>query len=440
MAGIVDVIKYEGDNETFIWKHPLEDFVTGTQLIVHESQEAIFFMNGQALDTFEAGRYTLDTENIPLIGRLFNLATGKKSPFHCEVYFVNKTEQMAIKWGTDSRLEFLEPQYKFPIQIGACGEMSMRVEDGRKLLIKVVGTGKEGAVITADNAQYRSQAGQETGGISQEGLVKKFRAFLMTYFKTYLTQLITENQLCIFEIDSYLAEMSKIIHDQMCEHFSEYGVVLENFFISNILKPEDDPSYKRFKDLHFRQYADIAEAKLRQQVAVIEQQTGAQKTVIEAESIARKRSVEGYSYQEERRFDVAETVAANEAVGQFTNMGVGMGMITGISAPVSGAVGSMMAGAVNNAVSSPAAASGTAKCVKCGASLPENAKFCMTCGEKTEPSHTENTMIVCPNCGKSVMPGKFCFECGSPLALSCSNCGKTLPAGSKFCPDCGTKV
>lgn len=58
---MAEVIKYEGDNSTFIWKSPIEDFKTGTQLIVHESQEAIFFMNGQALDLFGPGRYTLET-------------------------------------------------------------------------------------------------------------------------------------------------------------------------------------------------------------------------------------------------------------------------------------------------------------------------------------------------------------------------------------------
>ena len=73
---ISEVIKYEGDNETFVWKYPLEDFNATTQLIVHESQEAIFFMNGQALDLFGAGRYTLETQNIPLIGKLLNRATG----------------------------------------------------------------------------------------------------------------------------------------------------------------------------------------------------------------------------------------------------------------------------------------------------------------------------------------------------------------------------
>lgn len=67
MFKLADIIKYEGDNDTFVWKHPCEDFNTTSQLIVHESQEAVFFANGHALDLFEAGRYTLKTENLPLL-------------------------------------------------------------------------------------------------------------------------------------------------------------------------------------------------------------------------------------------------------------------------------------------------------------------------------------------------------------------------------------
>lgn len=96
MPKFFDVIKYEGDNSTFVWKYPREDFNTLSQLIVHENQEAVFFMNGQALDLFGPGRYTLKTQNIPLLGRALKLASGGISPFHCEVYFINKTEQMSI--------------------------------------------------------------------------------------------------------------------------------------------------------------------------------------------------------------------------------------------------------------------------------------------------------------------------------------------------------
>ena len=59
--GLASIIKYEGGNDVFIWKHPIEDFNYGSQLIVHESQEAIFFKDGQALDLFGPGRYTLET-------------------------------------------------------------------------------------------------------------------------------------------------------------------------------------------------------------------------------------------------------------------------------------------------------------------------------------------------------------------------------------------
>lgn len=139
---IADIIKYEGDNSTFIWKHPNEDFNSLTQLIVHDSQEAVFMLNGEVLDVFGAGRYTLETQNIPKLGKILNRAVGDKTPFHCEVYFINKTEQMSIKWGTDSRVEFVEPTYGFPLSIGASGEMSLRANDSKKLLLKLVGTEK----------------------------------------------------------------------------------------------------------------------------------------------------------------------------------------------------------------------------------------------------------------------------------------------------------
>lgn len=326
---IAQVIKYEGDNSTFIWKHPLEDFNSLTQLIVHESQEAIFFMNGQALDLFGAGRYTLETQNIPKIGKILNRATDDKTPFHCEVYFINKTEQMSIKWGTDSRVQFVEPTYGFPISIGASGEMTLRADDSRKLLVKLVGT---------------------ENNLSQAKLVQYFRAFLMTKVKSYLAQTIKAQKINIFEIDEHLQEISDKLEEMLRPDFEDYGVALERFFVTTIVKPDGEPQYEKFKSLHFRNYADIAEAKLRQQVSIIDEQTRAQQTIIESQAIATKRAQEGYTYAQERGFDVAEKVAENEAVGQFTNMGVGLGTMAGVG----GVVGSVVGGAVNNAMNAAA--------------------------------------------------------------------------------------
>lgn len=407
MSSIAQIIKYEGDNSTFIWKHPCEDFNTQTQLIVHESQEAVFFMNGQLLDVFEAGRHTLETQNIPLIRKFFNKPFDNQTSFHCEVYFINKTEQMAVKWGTDSKVEYVEPAYNFPIQIGASGEMTLRVKDGKKLLVKVVGT---------------------ENSLTQSGLTQKFRAFLMTRFKTYLSTYIRENKINIFQIDEKLTELSSDIQNLLAPDFDEYGVSLIHFFVTTIVKPEDDRTYKRFKDLHFRQYADIAEARLRQNLDIIGQETEKQKMILEAEGKAAKRQIEGYTYQQERGFDIAESAAKNEG-GNMTNLGVGLGVMAGVSNNIGGIVND----SISNAVKPQ-----TSKCRKCGSVLPENAKFCLECGAKVEiPFENE---IICPNCGSKTPKGKFCAECGAKLQNICPNCGKEVPQGAKFCLECGQRT
>ncbi len=411
MGKIADVIKYEGDNSTFIWKHPSEDFNSLTQLIVHESQEAIFMMNGQALDLFGAGRYTLETQNIPKIGKIFKRATGDQTPFHCEVYFINKTEQMAIKWGTDSRVQFVEPTYGFPISIGASGEMTLRASDSRKLLLKLVGT---------------------ENNLSQMRLVQYFRAFLMTRVKSYIAQTIKSEKINIFEIDERLGELSETLNAMLRPDFEEYGVALERFFVTTIVKPDGDPQYEKFKSLHFRQYADIAEAKLRQQVGIIEEQTKAQQTIIESQALATKRAQEGYTYQQERGFDVAQDVARNESSGQFANMGIGLGMMAGVGGTMAGVVGGAMNGAVVGATATP-----QATCAKCGATLPNNAKFCLECGEKLVPM--SETTTVCPQCGSTVVKGKFCPECGYKFVTVCPKCGAEIKGG-KFCLECGEKL
>ena len=324
---LAEVIKYEGDNSTFIWKHPCEDFNTTSQLIVHESQEAILFLNGQALDLFGPGRYTLETQNIPKIGKLLNRTTGDQTPFHCEVYFINKTEQMAIRWGTDSKVQFMEPTYNFPISIGASGEMSLSVGDSRKLLIKLVGT---------ENL------------FDQNHLTTYFRAILMSKVKSYLAQVIKQEKISIFEIDEHINEMSNTLFNMLKPDFEDYGLSLERFLITTIVKPDGDSSYEKFKSLHFRQYADIVEAKLRQQTAVIDAQTKAQQTIIESQALATKRKQEGYTYQQERGFDVAQDVANNEAVGEFTNMGVGLGTMGAIGGVVAGTVSSSISGALQD--------------------------------------------------------------------------------------------
>ena len=387
---IQQVIKYEGDNSTFIWKHPAEDFNTNSQLIVHESQEAIFFLNGQPMDMFGSGKYTLETQNIPLLRNVINIPTGGVSAFHCEVYFINKVEQMAIPWGTDSKVQYMEPTYGFPISVGAGGEMSLRVEDSKKLLIRLVGTERF---------------------LSRERLVSYFRAFLMTRVKSYIAQTFKTSSISIFEVDEHLNEFSDALRNKLLSDFSEYGIALERFFVTRIVKPDGDPQYEKFKDLHFRQYADIREAQIRQQVGIIDQQTEAQKMVIESQGLAQKRQIEGYTYQQERGFDVAEHLAQNEGTGNFSSAGIGLGMMAGVG----GAVGSTVGGIFNETLSSM---------------QPLGKPF------------AAGTDLFCEECGAKLIPGMaFCDECGHPVPKlnSCRKCGYVFERPGKFCPKCGTK-
>ena len=225
MAQIAEIIKYEGDNSTFIWKHPSEDFNSMTQLIVHESQEAVFFMNGQALDLFGPGRYTLETQNIPKLGKFLNRTTDGETPFHCEVYFINKTVQMAIKWGTDSRVRYIEPTYGVPLEIGASGAMNLMVSDARKLLIKLVGT-------------MNGIAWEDRGDNFTKSLSASFRPLISTAVKTNLTSSIKAQGINILEVDEHLDTLSTVLRSSILPGFEEYGLTIPEFYVTTVVLPE----------------------------------------------------------------------------------------------------------------------------------------------------------------------------------------------------------
>lgn len=379
---LAEVIKYEGDNSTFIWKHPKEDFNTNSQLIVHETQEAILFLNGQPMDMFGSGKYTLETQNIPILNKIINLPTGGISAFHCEVYFINKVEQMAIAWGTDSKVQYIEPTYGFPISLGAGGEMSLKVNDSKKLLLRLVGT---------DSL------------LSRDKLVSYFRAFLMTRIKTYMAQTLKSNSINIFEIDEHLLEFSEDLKNRLIPDFEEYGISLEKFFVTRIVKPDGDSQYENFKNLHYRQYADIADAKIRQQVGVIDEQTESQRRIIEAKSLAEKRTIEGYNYHMERGYDIAEKMAGNEGAGNFTSAGMGIGMMAGVGTTVGATIGNAFANALETIPNSE-----TGFCDNCGAKIMPGSMFCDNCGNQI------NQKPACAKCGFVFeRPGKFCPKCGN---------------------------
>lgn len=391
MAKEKKIIKYEGDCTVFVWKHPQNVFDTDTQLIVNETQEALFVADGKTLDLFGPGKYTLEAERIPKIKQFFNKLFGKKLPvteFVCDVYFISKTEQMAIKWGTDSKIQFVDPVYGFPLSIGACGEMSVKVKSSCVLMDRLVGT---------------------ASSFTQQELTRCFRAFLMTKVKTYIAKSIKTEKISVFELDENLQHFSDVIKGLLKKDFEDYGLYLEQFFITTIAKPDGDYQYEKFKDLHFRQYASVAEAQLRQRVSVIDAQTDAQKMIIESQALAQKRRQEGYTYQQERGFDVADKLAGKDSVGQFADIGIGLGAMQGVS----DAMTDMLNKGLRNMSDSEDIKEDKTTCSKCGTELPAGAKFCFNCGENIEGRGKDK--IKCPHCGQIVANGKFCQECGNKL-------------------------
>ncbi len=465
MSKIADIIKYEGDNSTFIWKHPCEDFNSLTQLIVHESQEAIFFMNGQALDLFGPGRYTLETENVPKIGKFLNRTTGGETPFHCEVYFINKTVQMAVKWGTDSKVRFIELTMGIPFEIGASGEMNLTVSDSRKLLVKLVGT-------------MNGIAWGENGTNFTKSLQNSFRPLISTAVKTHLSSSIKSENIDLFDIDQHLEKLSAILQTKISPGFEEYGLTIPEFYITTVVLPESDPNFKRLKDLHTisfqtkiveaetqiktaqaeaeaevtaaRRKAELERQETQTEVArreaereLIKAQTEAQATKMAGFAEAEVMAAKGYTEKDVMQAEVQKAYA--EGIGNMNISGGGSGDVIGLG------VGLAAAGAVvpqmtemfkgvsaplNGNVGTAQPVQSDTKCSSCGAPLPQNAKFCLECGEKVVPADS----IVCPECGKTVAKGKFCLECGHKFVTVCPKCGKELVQGAKFCLECGEKL
>lgn len=265
---LLSVIKYEGNNDTFIWKHPTEDFNIGSQLIVHETQEAIFFRDGKALDLFSSGRYTLETQNIPLLSKLYDEPILSESVFHTEVYFINMITHMGIKWGTDSKIGIFDPYTGIHFQLGACGEFSIKVNNSRKLLLKLVGTTK--TLTTNDLFAMNSAIGY-------------FKGLIITKVKSYIASVIKEQKLNILELDSMLESLSEGLHKKIIPILDEYGMEMPQFVVTRILLPQDDPNFRRMKQQFADRYLVVQEEEIRK----IEAEAERERKEVEALTAAR---------------------------------------------------------------------------------------------------------------------------------------------------------
>lgn len=449
-------IKYEGDNQSLIWKHPQEDFNVGAQLIVPEWHEAIFICEGQALDSFGAGTHTLETQSLPLLNHLHNASFSPSSIFSAQVYFVNLSTQTGLKWGTpDPRPKFIDPATGIPFAIGAGGVYNLRVTHARKLLMKLMG-------------DFSEEAFEPHGGY--------FHSLIVSRVKMCLTQEIKAASINLFELDAHLEALSETIRSRLNPFFNEYGLTLPEFIIDRFVTPDDDPNFVRLREQHASVFLNVRDEHIRKQTAeaqqarrVVEAETAAKEKVIgaqsdaesyrlQAEAEAIEMRMKGYTYQQESQRQIGLEAMKNGIVGSGGSGGgggghglvsdtIGLGVMLGAAGPLMNMTREMVtpltasASEIGKEVGGMTAPSVPAvdgwTCSGCGAQSNVG-KFCATCG-KAKPMTP--TPWDCPGCGAKGNPSKFCTECGKtkpaePAFWICAKCETKNNVG-KFCSECG---
>lgn len=376
---VIDTVKWNAEDNVYAWKFPYEELSTWTQLIVSESQEAVLLKGGQMSEPFTPGRHTLSTENIPILSKLVNIPFGGKSPFTAEVWFVNKTIPLDVKWGTADPIQLQDPKYNIMLPVRAFGQFAVQIEDTRQFLKRLVGT---------------------MPALDREKLQSYFKGLLLTKVKDLIARQIVKERVSILEINASLSAISDGLKNDMQDDFSEYGIRLVNFYVNSINAPEDDPAVKQLKT-----------------------------------ALAKKAEMDivGYNYQQERSFDTLQAAAKNEGMsGDVMGTGMGLGMGVGLGSQL----GAMMGQNVNPIMAAPTtstAPTGTL-CPKCQGTNFPGTKFCAHCGQSLAPATPS-----CIKCNAPLAAGsKFCGECGAPQARYCGKCGAMLPPVGKFCQECGT--
>lgn len=287
---LIDVIKCQMTDTELCVKFQSEDLMIGSQLIVYPSQVAFFVKGGKICDKFEAGTYTLSTDNIPLLNKLINLPFGKEAPFQAEVWFINLTAKLDMKWGTPIPIQLEDPKYGVIVPIRAFGQYGLRVDEPECFLKNLIG-----------NAP----------AFSTDKVDAYFKGKLITQLNSLIAQKIALDKVSILEINAHLVSLSDFCNEKTNEVFAKYGLRLEEFNIMSINVPDDDISVQKLK-----------EAK---------------------DTAARLRITGKDVYQMERSFDVLEKAASNEGVGgQMVAMGAGLGTGLGVGTQIGNMAGNII--------------------------------------------------------------------------------------------------
>jgi excisionase family DNA binding protein len=260
------------------------DFRLGSQVVVRESQAAVFFRDGKALDTFGPGRHTITTANIPiLIGLLGTLFKGN-SPFTAEVYFVNMRDFIDMKWGTPEPISLRDKDLGLA-RLRANGRYSMAITDPQMFVAKIVGA--QGLYTTSQIDEY-----------------------LRGIIVSRLTDLLGESKIALFDLPAMFDEMSAGIRVKVSEDFNALGITLKAMFLQSV-SPTEETS----------------------------------KAIDERAAMGAIGDMTKYlQYQAARAMGDAAKGGGGEA-GSLTGAGVGLGAGVGIGAGMAGMIGQAMTAA-----------------------------------------------------------------------------------------------
>jgi membrane protease subunit (stomatin/prohibitin family) len=217
MARIIDIIEApnQGANDMVVRipEFGAGDFRLGSQVIVRESQTAVFFRDGKALDTFDAGRHTITTANLPLLSGLIGLATSGKTPFTAEVYFVNRRDFIDQKWGTPEPISLRDPDLGLA-RLRAFGAYSMAVVDPQMFVAKIVGT----------------------MGLYQTSQIQNY---LRSIIISKLTDVLGESKKGLFDLPALFNEISAAVRVKVSDDFNLLGIGIKQFFLESVSPTEE---------------------------------------------------------------------------------------------------------------------------------------------------------------------------------------------------------
>jgi membrane protease subunit (stomatin/prohibitin family) len=319
------------------------DIKLGAQLIVQENQAAVFFRDGKALDTFQAGRHVLSTLNIPMLTKLLSLPYGFKSPFQAQVYFVNLKSFLNLKWGTVDPVSFKDSELGM-VRLRAFGIYSIKVSNPPLFIGEVTGTQ---AVFSTDDIE----------DFLRELLVGRLNDFLGENLKT------------IFDLPQYYDELAAGLKARIKDDAEKYGLNVSDFIINAITPPEDVQR-------------------------MIDEKAG-MNVIGDINKFLQYKAAK------------AMEKAAEKGGDSSSGMGLGLGAGLGIMMPGMIQKAMQNTSGEKFSRDEKKGRSGTTHCLFCQAEIPMVSKFCPECGKKQDNliscpgcgKSIRKGMNFCPECG-----------------------------------------